>query len=99
MHDFTHCRYDGSTLHINNQKLRIFVGDVAHSEVFQSGGHVYIDRFVLSDGKVVVISDEVICIYPSKASYEAECETGVTSDPKTYYLDEHEGLISALCLH
>ena len=44
---------------------------VTNSYTYNSGGNVMLDVLELSNGKVVVISDEVVCIYPSKEYYES----------------------------
>jgi len=43
-------------------------------ETYNSGGNVMIDAITLKDGRYIVISDEVMCIYGSKEDFEnGEC--------------------------
>lgn len=51
---------------------------VKNSYTFNSGGNVMLDCLELSNGKLVVLSDDCVCIYPSKEYFdEGEYESSL----------------------
>lgn len=54
------------------------VAEALGGETWQSGGDIWLVVFRRSDGRVVVISDEVVCEYVNDDAFEAgDAETSI----------------------
>ena len=55
---------------MNESQARI-VAEALHGETWQSGGGIWLVVFRRTDGKTVMISDEVVCEYEDDEAVEA----------------------------
>jgi hypothetical protein len=53
-----------------NEEQAKAVAEAVGGEPWQSGGDIWLVLSRRTDGKLVVISDEVVCLYDSEAAFE-----------------------------
>ncbi len=54
-----------------DESQAVSVADALGGEPWQSGGDVWLVLLKRSDGKLVVVSDEVVCLYDDEDEFEA----------------------------